>query len=192
MESKNKLLQQIKARFSSRVLKVSVFGSQCIPMVWIDGSALKIFAEYLIQEGFSNCENLAVIDLEGALVFTYFLSSPESGEQIVLRMTYLIPVSRESGDAYVNAQSALAFWPSLWAQESEYSELFGVRFNSTQNKENSWSLGLLPEGWIGFPLRKDYVFPTEFFDLLHMRAIGQSAADDYQDYSDAPSLGGDA
>lgn len=159
-------------------------------MLWIDGNSLRILAEYLTQEGFSQCENLAVIELEEALVFTYFLRADKCGSQLVLRMTHLIPSVGGSRDAYVKAQSAQEFWPSLWAQESEYSELFGIRFTPEQMKR-SWTPGVLPEGWAGFPLRKSYVFPTEFFDLLHMRAIGQSAADDYQDYSDAPQVGED-
>lgn len=182
MEQKSNLVQQIKTRFSARILKVSAFGKEGVPMLWIDGNSLRIFAEYLVQEGFSQCENMAVIELENALVFTYFFCDPR-GAQIVIRMTHLIPTSRDSGDAYVKAQSVQEFWPSLRSQEAEYSELFGIRFSPEPVKGN-WTLGVLPEGWMGFPLRKNYVFPTEFFDLLHMRATGQSAADDYQDYSD--------
>ncbi len=57
--------------------------------------------------------------------------------------------------------------------EDEITEFFGLNFLSTQKKEIPISGRFLPEGWPGFPLRKEYRPPDEFNGVEHLRLRSQ-------------------
>jgi NADH-quinone oxidoreductase subunit C len=45
--------------------------------------------------------------------------------------------------------------------ERECAEMFGIKFRGHPDPRHV----LLPEDWVGFPLRKDYVFPDEYHGI---------------------------
>lgn len=64
------------------------------------------------------------------------------------------------------AESIMSIAPSAEFHEREIWELFGVEFNGHKDLQVR---RLLPAGWEGFPLRKDYSYPESFGELEHRR-----------------------
>jgi len=53
--------------------------------------------------------------------------------------------------------SVADLWPAADWQEREAFDLFGINFPGHSNLQRI----LMADDWVGFPLRKDYVFPRE-------------------------------
>jgi NADH-quinone oxidoreductase subunit C len=53
--------------------------------------------------------------------------------------------------------STFVYRAAQW-HERECAEMFGIEFTGHPDPRNM----LLPDDWEGYPLRKDYVFPTEY------------------------------
>ena len=115
-------------------------------------------------------ENFSVYQTERVLVFTYFLVRTDSNESIAIRTQAEIPADGR----WVEVPSLVSEWPMINPFEDEASELFGVRFLIEGTKTRPASAQLLPAGWKGFPLRKNYIFPTEFLGISHVRQKGMS------------------
>lgn len=113
-------------------------------------------------------ENLSVAQVGDALVFTYFVRSSASGQAMVLRGSLILPPE----DQEVESLSVVSVWPMAQLMEQEVSDLFGVRFKGDKKYDQRV---LLPKGWSGFPLRKKYVFPSEFAGVLHSRSKGRTS-----------------
>ena len=61
--------------------------------------------------------------------------------------------------------SVCDLWRSAFHLEKECSEMFGFVFEGNDFQGPF----LLPEGWQGYPLRKDYSFPEQFSGIDHRR-----------------------
>ncbi len=60
--------------------------------------------------------------------------------------------------------SLAAQWPALEYHERELTELLGIAFEGAAQGRF-----LLPEEWVGQPLRKDYVYPENYKGVEHRR-----------------------
>lgn len=141
------------------------FGRKGVTCLWIEGKSLRKVMEVLrhgIDAPFDWLENFSVAHIEEALVPTWFLRSRSSEETLVLRAS-VVP---ESANACVTLPSTADLWPMIQPLEDQAAELFGIRFTPSAKEE---AHQFLPNQWIGYPLRKNYVFPREFLGIEHAR-----------------------
>jgi NADH:ubiquinone oxidoreductase subunit C len=169
----SELIPRLEKAAPKSVLEMKPFGRSGETSIWIEMRAIGKLAEALSSEevGFDWLENMSVMEIEGALVFTYFLRSSLRGELLILRGS-VMPRSQE---AEVMVDSTLAIWPMALPFEQEISEMFGVSFKGGKKAAK----GILPDDWHGYPLRKGYIFPAEYGGILHMRPVGQTEPDEF-------------
>ncbi len=167
------LIEQLGEAVPGSVLEVRPFGTRAESSVWIESS--KLVAAGLALKTHARAlgwlEDLTVFQLEQTLVLTYFLRSFVSEQRLLLRVSLAIP----SADAWVEAPSVAEVWPEARAFESDLSELYGIQFG-----QHTPSFRILPEDWEGFPLRKNYIFPTEHRGVPHMRPVGRTVPDEFE------------
>ncbi len=131
-------------------------------------------------------------DAAGDLVFSALLdtrgpeTSREESAAIVLRWRVQCGGSEER----VGAPTLRGVWPSAPHFEAEIAALFGVTFRSLDGTVVETGGHFLPTGWVGFPLRKGYLFPAEFLDIPHARPAGQTAPDEHAGAVVSPDAGG--
>lgn len=97
-------------------------------------------------------------DIGQELQLLYRLYSTLLGRTLQIRV--ILP--REGA----SVPSATEFWGGAANHEREVWEMLGVKFSGHPDLRHLF----LPEGWQGYPLRKDYVFPEEFGGIEHRRA----------------------
>jgi NADH-quinone oxidoreductase subunit C len=134
--------------------------------IWIEAQTLENVALFLKNDNEYKVdwlENLSVVEFEGVFVVSYFIRSTTTPFRCVIRAS-AVPSSPQ---APVPFPSIREIWPMGTPMEEEAEELFGIQFS--KHPPN-----LLPEGWTGFPLRKNYVFPREFFGITHSRPFNRS------------------
>ena len=176
-------LPKLKEKFGKAILNFQPLGggnAQEWPCLWVEQKAAPSVAEALLAQGtggFKSAVDASIFELDGSLVLTYFLKNERA--QIALR--YLAKIS--NADDFVELPSFSSHWPSLLPIESRAGELWGIQFKTSDGKVIATS-STLPKNWIGFPMRKSYVFPTEFQGLPHHRPVGRTVPDEH-------SLGGE-
>jgi NADH:ubiquinone oxidoreductase subunit C len=156
------------------VLDVQPFGRSGKPVVWGELKSIVGLAKHLRDEpafSFDWLENLSAMEMQNSLVLSYFLRSSGSGSFLVLRTSVVL----ESSEAEVEADSVCSIWPMAARMEREITDLFGIRFKGSPMKARE----VLPGDWVGFPLRKSYLYPTEFQSIPHMRPAGHTGPDEY-------------
>ncbi|MFZ9595160.1 MAG: NADH-quinone oxidoreductase subunit C [Bdellovibrionia bacterium] len=167
---KTLLLKTLNKALPGVVLDSQAFGRTEIPSLWIELNSIHTIAQFLktTEPHFLDwLENLSVVQVDQALVVNYFLRSTRSKDQLVLRGS-VVP---ESPLKKVVLCSTRAIWPMAEPWEQEAEELFGIAFRSDfTQKEIGVRRQILPEGWVGFPMRKEYVFPQEVYGIPHRRA----------------------
>ena len=78
------------------------------------------------EAGFDWLENLSVVQIDEAILITYFLHSRESGAALVLRGSIGVPAPEE----YAKVRSVRSVWPMAAPLEDEAAALFGIEFFS--------------------------------------------------------------
>jgi NADH-quinone oxidoreductase subunit C len=99
----------------------------------------------LRRVGFERLEMVTAVDRGEHFDVIYWLES----RTLSMAATVRVDVSREEP----KVPSAFDLWPGADWQEREVYDLFGIRFTGHPDLRRI----LLPEDWMGFPLRKDYV-----------------------------------
>lgn len=162
-------LNQIAGKW---ILERQKFGRSGDICVWVEARSLAAFARSTRSDSELSLdwlESLSAMHLDGAIVLSYFLRSYREGHQLIFRAS----VSPRRPQDEVEFPSVRAIWPMAESFESEISDLFGAVFVDEEGKPVPRRKSLLPEGWRGYPLRKDYIFPTEVYGISHS---GQPAA----------------
>jgi NADH-quinone oxidoreductase subunit C len=129
------------------------------PFVWVDPERLPAFLECCRDDArlsFDLLIDLSAVDPskdDPNLWVVVHLLSLVHRHRLVAKCT--LPKSAASLPSSVRVHRA-AQW-----HERECAEMFGIAFRGHPDPRHI----LLPEDWVGFPLRKDYVFPDEYHGI---------------------------
>ncbi|HSB80047.1 MAG TPA: NADH-quinone oxidoreductase subunit C [Candidatus Methylomirabilis sp.] len=136
------ILQKVKERFGDAVTEAEVKGVE----VRLTVSPAKSWevCRFLRDHGFEYLNCLSGADWLTRLEVVYDISSLTHPNKVHLR----VPVSRENPEI----RTTTDIWRGANWHERECYDLFGVRFDGHPDHRRI----LLPEDWVGFPLRKDY------------------------------------
>lgn len=107
------------------------------------------------QFSFDRLHTIIAVDLGldlGQFELIYDLHSIETGQSV--RISVLL--DRNSP----NAPSVVEIFKSAYFDECEIFDLFGIKFINNPNLKRL----LMPKGWVGYPLRKDYVLDDKRLD----------------------------
>ena len=160
MEAKE-IYERLERQFPG---KVSGFqGDVLDPSLHVDPQAIVEVCRYLRDEGdlkFEILSDLTGLDLpkENKIQVVYHLYSYSQRHQIVLKAD----LPRE--DPRVSTMEGV--WKAANWMEREVFDLFGVVFEGHSDLRRI----LLPEDWVGHPLRKDYVEQEEYDGISTQRA----------------------
>ena len=157
--------QQIFARLEQQFPgKVHDFkGDVAEPCLSVDGAAIVDVCRFLRDDGalkFEVLSDLTALDWpkEEKLQIVYHLYSYSQKQQIVLK----VDLPRDNPKvATLEGVWKVANW-----FEREVYDLFGVIFEGHSDLRRI----MLPEDWIGYPLRKDYVEQEEYDGISTQRA----------------------
>lgn len=129
-----------------------------IPMLKVDAEVLLPICGALYSYGFNYLQCQGAYDLgPGAeLVSTYHLIkvSDNGDRPEEVRIKVFLP--RENP----HVPSVYWIWKAADWQERESYDMYGIIYDGHPNLKRI----LMPEDWVGWPLRKDYVSP-DFFEL---------------------------
>ncbi len=100
---------------------------------------------------------LTAVDLNDKILMVYHLWSLTHRHGIVVK------VELDPSDLVVPSLTAL--WPAANWHEREQYDLLGVTFSEHPDLRRI----MLPEDWVGHPLRKNYVYPTSYHGISHDR-----------------------
>ena len=144
--------------------KVSEFKGEVLePYLSVDGASIVEVCRYLRDSAglnFAILSDLTALDWpkEEKIQVVYHLFSYSHNHQIVLK----VDLSRANPKiATVEGVWKVANW-----FEREVYDLFGVIFEGHSDLRRI----MLPEDWVGYPLRKDYVEEEEFDGISTQRA----------------------
>ena len=165
---------KLKKAIPGSVLEKSRFGRSAQLSLWVESRSLPDIAAFLVADAdiaLDWLENLSAIQMDDAVVLTYFLRRSSGAEGPAGTSTLILRASIELKGAAkeVTFQSVAKTWAMAAPFEAEIQEMFGVRFLDPRGEPAYQGPGKLPAGWTGFPLRKSYVFPSEFLGIQHAR-----------------------
>jgi NADH-quinone oxidoreductase subunit C len=130
------------------------------PFISVSVERLAEVARFLRDEPGYQLDYLAAItavDRGDTLQVVYHLLSIEHRHAVVLK----VEVPRDRADV----PTVSSIWPAANWHEREQFDLLGVTFTGHPDLRRI----LLPEDWVGYPLRKDYVEPREYHGISHER-----------------------
>ena len=136
------LLEQLKQKFRDAITESEVKGVE-VRLTITPGASWEV-CRSLRDAGFEYLNCLSGADWMTHLEVVYDISSLRHPSKVHLR----VPVSRENP----TIRTVTDIWRAANWHERECYDLFGVRFEGHPDHRRI----LLPEDWVGFPLRKDY------------------------------------
>ncbi len=154
----NDTIEQLKSRFGSRIVDVAECCGQTT--VEVDKQGLKEVLSYLKNApvpGFEVLMDLTGIDYLFPTKQTkvvYWLHNPTNYSRI--RVVIFVP--REEV-----LPSVTDLWEGADWYERELFDLFGVRIEGHPDMKRI----LMPDDWVGHPLRKDYQLTEESVEFKH-------------------------
>jgi NADH-quinone oxidoreductase subunit C len=152
--------QRLKARFEAGVGDCDLQGKD--PSIQVQPSAIVDVCRFLRDEAdlrFDSLSNQTGVDYKGKelIEVVYHLFSYPHRHRIVLK----VDVPRE----HPTLPSVEGVWKAANWLEREIFDLLGVTFEGHPDLRRL----LMPEDWVGYPLRKDFVEPEEYHGISTRR-----------------------
>jgi NADH-quinone oxidoreductase subunit C len=130
------------------------------PFVVVEKDALVPALSFLRDDPQCRMEmlhNVTAVERPEAMEVVYHVCSLAQHHSLTVK----VRVPRPEGGTHENwlpeVPSVASLWPAADWHEREQWDLMGVRFTGHPGLRRI----LLPQEWIGHPLRKDYVYPTD-------------------------------
>jgi len=154
------ICERLRARFGERVIEANLTAKD--PWVLVDPQAIVEVAHYLCDEtdlGFDALSNETGVDYKdaGYIEVVYHLYSYPHRHRLVLK----VRTPRDNAEV----PTVEAVWKAANWLEREIYDLLGVTFTGHSDLRRL----LMPEDWVGYPLRKDFVEPAEYHGISTRR-----------------------
>jgi NADH-quinone oxidoreductase subunit C len=152
------IYQRLRVRFGERVLET--IEKKPDPFVVIDPASLVEICRYLREDpelAMDCLSNETGVDYKDYIGLVYHLFSYSHRHGAVLK----IKLPREEP----RVATVENIWKSANWMEREIFDLLGVNFEGHSDMRRI----LMPEDWLGYPLRKDFVEPQEYHGISTVR-----------------------
>jgi NADH-quinone oxidoreductase subunit C len=152
--------ERLKARFGERVISVALDAKD--PWILVEPAAIAEIGAFVRDEPELRCDvlsNLSGVDYkaQGWIELVYHLYSYAHRHYVILK-------ARTPRDA-AELPTVERVWRAANWLEREIYDLLGVTFTGHSDLRRL----LMPEDWIGHPLRKDFVEPEEYHGISTRR-----------------------
>ena len=154
MESKD-LFETLKGKFGDAVAELQSEGFRPAFVV-VAPAGLPEIARFLRDDPemrFDSLMCLSGVDYKDRLAVAYHLHSTTMRHRIGLKV--FLPPENPA------LPSVDAVWPAANFMERETFDLYGIVFTGSKDLRRI----LLPEDWVGYPLRKDYKYPDFYHGI---------------------------
>jgi NADH-quinone oxidoreductase subunit C len=152
------ILQRVKSQFGDRVLEISE--KKPDPFAVIDPGAIVEVGRFMHEDpelAMDCLSNQSGVDYKDRIEVVYHLFSYARCHGAVLKVK--LPRDNPS------VATLEGLWKSANWMEREIFDLLGVNFEGHSDLRRI----LMPEDWIGHPLRKDFVEPPEYHGISTVR-----------------------
>jgi NADH-quinone oxidoreductase subunit C len=154
------IYERLRAHFAERVVSVELAAKD--PWILVAPEAIAEVSAYCRTDDALRCDalsNLSGVDYkaEGYIELVYHLYSYPHRHYVILK-------ARTPRDAAV-VPTVEGVWKAANWLEREIFDLLGVDFTGHSDLRRL----LMPEDWIGFPLRKDFVEPDSYHGISTRR-----------------------
>ena len=157
MLTPNEIAERIGAKFGDDVV-VESFPEDKHPRVHLNAADWRAVAEFVASDAeihldFLQCVSGVDYIGEDKLACVYDIRSAEHGHEFAFK------VFTDRDEPVID--SVCDLWPAANWHEREVFDLFGIDFPGHPDLRRI----LLPEDWVGHPLRKDYEYPREYHGI---------------------------
>ena len=154
------IYERLKARFGERVVSAALDVKN--PSIVIEPSAVAEVCAFVRDDSELRCDvlsNLSGVDYktQGWIEVVYHLYSYPHRHYVILK-------ARTPRD-HAELPSVERVWKAANWMEREVYDLLGVNFTGHSDLRRL----LMPEDWVGYPLRKDFVEPEEYHGISTRR-----------------------
>lgn len=152
------IYQRLAEQFGDRILET--VSKKPDPFCVVDPAAIVEVAQYLHDDpelAMDCLSNQSGVDYKDRIEVVYHLFSYSHRHGAVLK----VKLPRENPAV----RTVESVWKSANWMEREIFDLLGVTFDGHSDLRRI----LLPEDWVGYPLRKDFVEPLEYHGISTVR-----------------------